>query len=1051
MDKFNLAKCPPPRILFGFGRLIANFRLLFITILITSLLFVDGYSQYGYEVSNQLPGCGTISGGETQALGVGCSQGFSSFLANHKDDMIPQNVTRTVKLKLNVLFMQRNDGSGNFTMSNPEHSDYWNKIFEEINSRLSDLVEIPCGCNSDPQYYSNIHLEFVPNFVEVRDEYGWNHQNDGPTYSLNSYNKPFLNYIHNRASQEPNYEPGIDIAITNNKLTYDAYMQNDLPLWEIPGLPSDYGPYIYSSLPTGDINHQAIWHFPHLYLGYLNAVEHIGMDFVNGPEFDFIVGAIMHETSHMMVYPWTSNGNSVGHVTCGSNVMNPSTANRVSYTGCQVRSIYRALMTSYVRKYVICEDVLEHDITINSDEEWKNNMRIYSNVVVKKGNTLKISCELYMQPQTRIIVERGARLILGKEAIIANGGVCNDEDSSKKWAGIVLEGNNSIAHKTDYADESYSLVADDHGIVLLMDGSIVRDARTAVSCRSLSGSGDYWGGYINAKGVSFLNNGRSLEFMLSNFPNLSEIDDCLFEGGPVAITNWHSNNVTIRNSEFNHFEQGIYSIDAGMNVIHNTFNNNVDAIAMDNMQFLNHVYFVKNNTFNYNDVSIRASASSSLIVKNNDFLNNDFGVSLMGNGQAVIRNNLFEDNSLGVDLQSVGNAWTPVSCNIFSHNSYGVNPSGNNLGMYYVKNQNDVIDNYSDMFIENDEDGNLGRVSDFGSSYLPPMNTFSQGNNDRNIQTKAGEVVQFVYFAPDVDLLVPQCYIGDVDCQDMENNFNWMFASNEFNVPCGKIGTYDGDDGGSNKFPDLAIADEVIDKDDVVVKESIMNALENNNGIVLAGEAGRKLLSISQQFVAEDRYEDLGEYLDQFGDAVLYLKYSVAVHRKDYVQAASYLDDLEAKGGYNDYVFPQRVYLDWVQNGTPPTSNNVLVALAQKDSPEAAYSRSMLGILYGQRFAPKMPEDNGADRVGFRASSLELANTNASIVPNPFDFDVVVETSDFENGQISIYSVLGELMYSKPISEDKMTINTESWESGIYFMYLSNVAGDTRFEKIVKN
>ncbi len=512
-----------------------------------------------------------------------CTSLFNAFLSNHLEDIVPLNATRTVKIKINVIFMQREDGSGNYSLSNDKHVKFWNDIFVDINQRFLNMAEESCDCSTSPTHFDNIHIEFVPNYVEVRDEEHWNHQNDTEPNTFDSYSKVFLNECHELASKESEYKPGIDIICTNNKTIYDNYMEHDVPLWEILDQPGMTQTYLYmespvwysSSASTLDLNHQAIWHAPTAYYQYLVTEGHQGgtqEEWYVKERAAFVAGSIMHETGHMFFFGLGHKDNS-----CLKNVMvSGGSSIRTSFTGCQAREIYRSLMTSYIRKYVICEDVLEHDIVVDPDEEWKNNMRIYSNVVVRSGSTLKISCELYLQPKASISVEQGARLVLGTNAILSNGGVCNDEDKDNYWKGINVEGNNNIPHRNEYANESYTLEAGDHGIVMLLDGSTLENARTGISCKSKTfpDNGDLWGGYVKAKGVSFLNNNRSVEFMLSNHKNFSDFDGCLFDQGWVGLSSWASNGIKIQNSEFNDLKWAIYSENAGLYVRRNSFNRN---------------------------------------------------------------------------------------------------------------------------------------------------------------------------------------------------------------------------------------------------------------------------------------------------------------------------------------------------------------------------------------------------------------------------------------------------------------------------------------------
>ncbi len=486
---------------------------------------------------------------------------------------------------------------------------------------------------------------------------------------------------------------------------------------------------------------------------------------------------------------------------------------------------------------------------------------------------------------------------------------------------------------------------------------------------------------------------------------------------------------------------------------------------MVNTTFLNYPYNVKLNTFTGNFKAVHASASSNLDVVNNDFIENTFGVSIMG-GESLIENNYFYKNSLGVDLQSIGDNDNYVDCNMFSDNSYGVNPSGISRGMKYRANQNDVKDNKNaDMIIQRTfpDDGNKAEVSTFGTAAFPTMNTWSQNNWDKNIQANPDDVKKFTYYAHNSGHLVPQCYIGDTDCQDKINNFTLLSKKTILkNYSCGTIGVYKLP-GSADPGPTTTLQDDVKNghydferrNDPPVITEIKAELTLKGIDEVLGGAVGRKLMNISKYFVAEEMYDELDSYLVQFGDRVLHLRYSVAVNQHNYLKASGFLDSLEAKGASEDYILPQRVYLNWVQTGITPLEEDFqlkLMAMAEKDSPISAYSRSVLGILYDQRFEPSLPRVDGLGMNNYRTSNYTIANTELLMAPNPFNVEVVVNTSNYENGKFAIYDVLGTVIYKVDIDAQKeIHVDTQTWKPGVYFMYISNMAGETRFEKMVKN
>ncbi|MCW5922885.1 MAG: hypothetical protein KIS77_11110 [Saprospiraceae bacterium] len=186
-------------------------------------------AQPGFDFS-----CGTDpnpDSSEAYASPQNCDNTFASFLTNHADDMVPQGIDRKLKIRTNIVFVQNEGGEGNFSISNPDHMDYWERIFTEANGRLEQLLQENCGCQTVPTHYGNIHVEFVPNYVEVRDNFAWDHNNDpdpnAGTIWVNSYDKPYLNYIHALAEQAPGYQTGFDLIITTDGPDYNTYVYDN--------------------------------------------------------------------------------------------------------------------------------------------------------------------------------------------------------------------------------------------------------------------------------------------------------------------------------------------------------------------------------------------------------------------------------------------------------------------------------------------------------------------------------------------------------------------------------------------------------------------------------------------------------------------------------------------------------------------------------------------------------------------------------------------------------------------------------------------------------
>ncbi|OJX37566.1 MAG: hypothetical protein BGO87_11645 [Flavobacteriia bacterium 40-80] len=69
---------------------------------------------------------------------------------------------------------------------------------------------------------------------------------------------------------------------------------------------------------------------------------------------------------------------------------------------------------------------------IENNEVWNVSMKMYQDIVVKKGATLTIKTEIQMVPKAKIIVEKGAKLI------IDGGVITNEKYYNKEWKGIIV-------------------------------------------------------------------------------------------------------------------------------------------------------------------------------------------------------------------------------------------------------------------------------------------------------------------------------------------------------------------------------------------------------------------------------------------------------------------------------------------------------------------------------------------------------------------------------------------------------------------------------------
>ena len=292
-----------------------------------------------------------------------------------------------------------------------------------------------------------------------------------------------------------------------------------------------------------------------------------------------------------------------------------------------------------IRDHITGYSQVPYEIT--KDEVWDFSMKFYQNIIVRTGYTLTIKCEIQFVPEAKIIVEPGAKLI------IDGGKLTTEKYFDQLWQGIEVWGDKDLS-QVPISNQGY----------VYINGGTIENAREAV----MLWHPDDWnsmGGIIEAYGSNFLNNTRSVAFMMYQntfnghpFRNLSSFKNCTFNINddyrvPIIndfgthVTLWAVNGVTFTGCNFLNEQthkaydmtqnQAIYSMDAGYNI-----GSSCDATNIYNgscpPESLKRSYFKGFNT------AVHAYGSSS--------------------GNVVkIDEAVFEDNVRGVEFDAFNYSW----------------------------------------------------------------------------------------------------------------------------------------------------------------------------------------------------------------------------------------------------------------------------------------------------------------------------------------------------------------------------------------------------------
>ena len=925
--------------------------------------------------------------------------------------MVPAGVQK-LKIHTNVIIMQNENGEGNFQLSNPDHVSFLNDVFEGVNERLENLVQESCNCSTNPAHYDNAHIEFVPNFIEVEDEFFWDHNNDASAPSP-LWNSVYLEGIDALVSQMPGYSDGFNFVITTDGTAFYDY-NGTVPLWNM-NYSHNYGGVWYSGFPTSDIDSKARWHAPDMYMWYINGLDAFGPGW--RPDYlNFCIGGALHEYGHFL---------NLTHVGCSLNVMKPNNmVVRTSFSGCQIREVYKTLMARNIRKYVSCEAGLDHLIEINSDETWAMDIRVYNDIRVKAGATLTITCNVEMEPETHIFVEEGAKLVVDGATITSCG----------LWKGIkVVGGDNS-----------------DYDIEIKNSAFIENVSGAAVSNFAPSG-GWLLGGNGNAKifieKSTFNNCTRMCE--MGAFPQLfnsSQILDNTQNGGKWGVTNWNCLGVTVDGNTFNGQSRDcIHTVDGSFSSISgNTFNSeNIDVLLINS--YPGEGSLIETNTFNGQNIGLHCvgATNGQQVISDNSFRNTLYGMFMDNHNSYYTYNNDF-DSDFGIISAGNGFPNNEVFDNSFNGNAIGIYPFGGNGGYNFTTNCFNT--SLADAYI--DDDIFVAIKTDQGAA----GNCFTHGGVLGSAIDIEGDMDFFTYYENDNQ---------NDDCYNVLNTGNFGLEPDD-EVKANNCGSSIGP--GGVRFNPCAIYEtEQFRQHAIDILNKRINAIQNSNLLTQAQKD--RLIAFYERCLSRHSNKKFSELIKDglFAQArALYngttdveeklLIYGSYFREGNYLTAKTYLESLGGEPNIEliDFKIVQRINLNRMQSDYNTSEDDVLTlrAIAEKHHVYSAYAKALYYFFTGELIITPVPEVNMLTPRSIKKDVT--ANDGILIFPNPAGQNVFVTTSEeLVYLDVIIYNLQGKIVLENEIKNNSESIDVSTLSEGVYVIAISTGDRIVKQEKLV--
>ena len=334
---------------------------------------------------------------------------------------------------------------------------------------------------------------------------------------------------------------------------------------------------------------------------------------------------------------------------------------------------------------------------ITANEIWDFDIQMYEDIVVKSGSTLTIKCKVGMANNGRIVVERGAKLIIDGGEVYAWG---------SNWSGIQVWGNSAQPQTI------VSGLAPNQGIVDVINQGTIRDAAIGISTGKFFDNGDidwggYFGGIIRCNNAKFINNWKGVGYLTyhnknsigNTINNIGYFYNTLFETNSVLkdpnnqypdafVSLWAVEGVKFYGNTYRNTNPTVPSIDKRGNGINSYDASYIIDRYKSGCTLYNYATgctaWSTNNASTFTNLHYgvyvqNASPFSNVKVNDNDFVGCNRGVYIGGTLHSSLTNNRI---NVGLGAGTTNTTFLPYG--IYSDNSSAYDISNNTIFTTYA-------------------------------------------------------------------------------------------------------------------------------------------------------------------------------------------------------------------------------------------------------------------------------------------------------------------------------------------------------------------------------
>ena len=388
---------------------------------------------------------------------------------------IPTVNESIMTIRINLIFIQKNDGTGNFQEDNIEHQALFDDIMTAMNNKTFQLTYpgTDCFTGTESDIIQDIRIRFVDHRYYIKNDSLWNNN-----LFISSANFcPGANYWYLAGIDDSlnnvlgDTLKGINIYYTEDSTLYNRF-------WEISDITDTM--YYWNGHTNGacsmfpnyqNWNASSLIHMPCLYSKFWwmkNIVPQLNE--FNQPSWENEVrywlvdghaSNLLHEIGHSfyLLHP-TDDYNFPYHsyplTDCWYSIMQPSGSSPRNFLPpTEIGLMYLSTMTTNLQQFVPSDTYLGSK-TINTTVSLPH-MRMYYSLIIGSSGNVTIPCDITISTKGHIIVENGGILS------IDGASVHTIQDT---WEGITIQSGGQLV-LSNVNIEDYNITINSGGTLII--------------------------------------------------------------------------------------------------------------------------------------------------------------------------------------------------------------------------------------------------------------------------------------------------------------------------------------------------------------------------------------------------------------------------------------------------------------------------------------------------------------------------------------------------------------------------------------------------------